>query len=260
MAMLSTGPVRLHYLQRGDPRRPRVVLVHGLATNTAFWFPQVFPGLARDHRVTAYDLRGHGRSAMPAAGYRIEDMAADLDAVVRHQGAGPVHLIGHSYGGAVALAYTVRCPDRVASLVVADSRLATFQSNDPLAAWLDADDDAEDGRPGPSALMGPSGVSARTADRWRTLLDTTGVRADVLSAAGPAVADLAAVRQPVLAVYGERSDFLPSCRALRRHVRACRTVVVPRAGHFHPYARPEVFLGAVREFLAGSAVAKERAS
>ena len=134
--MMSVEGVRLHYYQRGVPTRPHVVLVHGLAANTAFWFPQLLPALVRDYLVTAYDLRGHGRSDMPASGYGTADMASDLHALLRHAGADRVHLIGHSFGGAVALHYAVLHPDRVASLTVADTRLGAFQPDPHMVGWL----------------------------------------------------------------------------------------------------------------------------
>ena len=63
----------------------------------------MIPSLARDYHVTAYDLRGHGRSGMPPAGYGTSDMACDLHSLLDRLDTSQIHLVGHSYGGAVAL-------------------------------------------------------------------------------------------------------------------------------------------------------------
>jgi pimeloyl-ACP methyl ester carboxylesterase len=259
------------------------MLVHGLATNMAFWFPQLLPALARDYQVTAYDLRGHGRSGMPASGYGIEDMVSDLNALLQHQGVNRVHLIGHSYGGDVALNYAVAHPDRVISLTIADTRVGAFQQNSQLAEWLaagteelhlervndgvsadqGAGDRANGGLATALAAVGPAGagpsgpfplsvyssISDRTAQQWATLLRTTSALADLLAPPRLGLADLAEVRAPALAIFGEHSDFLPSCHGLQRHLPDCQTVLVPGAGHFHPRRRADFFLCETRAFL-----------
>ena len=69
--------------------------------------------------VVAVDLRGHGRSEAPAAGdYAVESLAADIAAVVDALGLGRFVLVGHSMGGAAALAYADAHPERVAGLVL----------------------------------------------------------------------------------------------------------------------------------------------
>jgi pimeloyl-ACP methyl ester carboxylesterase len=210
---------------------------------------------------------------------RVSDRPAFAESVAR-EGALPflalALMIGHSYGGLVALHYAARHPDQVAGLTVADSRLGAFQSNLQLVEWLGAGADRQrvervaaavagdvgrnERRRGPVGAVGPTAagpaararrvsMSSRTADRWLTLLGTTTASLELLEAAGPSRAELAEIRTPVLAVYGEFSDFLPSCWGLMRTLPDCRVVVVPGAGHFHPRARPDVFVREVRRFL-----------
>jgi pimeloyl-ACP methyl ester carboxylesterase len=92
--------VDLHVIERGDPSRPTVVLVHGFPETSAAWAP-VAALLSADFHVVAYDVRGAGASDAPdhTADYRlpllVDDMVAVIDAV--SPGA-PVHLVAHDWG------------------------------------------------------------------------------------------------------------------------------------------------------------------
>jgi pimeloyl-ACP methyl ester carboxylesterase len=126
MPKVFLNGVTLHY-QRLIGDGPELVLLHGFATNLAFWYFRIAPLLARDFCLTLYDLRGHGQSDMPPSGYTTADMAADLHELLEHLQVSRAHLVGHSYGGAVALHYTVLHPERVASLTLADTRIRALQ-------------------------------------------------------------------------------------------------------------------------------------
>lgn len=136
MPTAQLNGVRLHYYRR--PGFPFLVLIHGLATSLAFWYLRVLPALRRDLGVLLFDLRGHGRSDMPPSGYTTADMATDLHALLEHLGVEKAHLVGHSYGGAVALHYTTRYPERVQSLTLADARVRCFQPSQRIKDWPQA--------------------------------------------------------------------------------------------------------------------------
>nr|WP_221381978.1 alpha/beta hydrolase [Actinoplanes polyasparticus] len=108
---------------KGPANAPVVVLVHGLGLSTRSWKP-VIDRLAAAHRVVAYDLRGHGRSApSPTNDYEVPAQAADLDAVlaatVRHDE--QAVLVGHSLGGQIILARAQQRLDRIGAVVFAGS-------------------------------------------------------------------------------------------------------------------------------------------
>lgn len=94
---------------------PRVVCTHGLGATSATWHAQV-PALARTHEVVTWDLRGHGRSRVPA-GARCDRAAAaaDLAHVAGHE---PAVYVGHSLGGYLSLVHAIRYPERVAGLAL----------------------------------------------------------------------------------------------------------------------------------------------
>jgi pimeloyl-ACP methyl ester carboxylesterase len=89
--------------------------VHGLLLdNHSSFYMSIAPGIAKHARVVLYDLRGHGRSDQPRAGYRVDDMVEDLAGLVAAVAAGErVVVVGHSFGGTIALRYALRHPARV---------------------------------------------------------------------------------------------------------------------------------------------------
>lgn len=110
LTAVSADGARLHVEVHGPEGAtvPTVVLAHGWTCSTAFWAAQI-RDLAVDHRVIAYDQRGHGRS--PAgAGYGTEALADDLEAVLAatlRPGEKAV-LVGHSMGGMTLMAAAAR--------------------------------------------------------------------------------------------------------------------------------------------------------
>jgi pimeloyl-ACP methyl ester carboxylesterase len=281
MGIAKLNGVALNYRRVGDGED--VVLIHGLAANHAFWHYDVLLPLARDYRVTVFDLRGHGYSEMPPSGYTSTDMAEDLHRLLDHLDMPTAHLVGHSVGGAVALHHAVLYPERVASLVIADSRVRALQPTQRLSEWPNweaakerleqlglgiPDDEADSGLWLLERLASPEwqearhklkgtplfvpfsrwGGGNRSAARWRELLDNTTARRDLTSAELTADS-LSAIQSPTLAVYGEKSPTLRSMHGLRSRLSNCETVVVPNAGHFFPLSRPDVFVNIVRRFL-----------
>ncbi|MGW2707565.1 alpha/beta fold hydrolase [Streptomyces sp. NPDC001356] len=104
LTAVSADGARLHVEVHGPEDAPPVVLAHGWTCSTAFWAAQI-RDLAADHRVIAYDQRGHGRSpASPAC--TTEALADDLEAVLGETLArGEKALVaGHSMGGMTVMA------------------------------------------------------------------------------------------------------------------------------------------------------------
>jgi pimeloyl-ACP methyl ester carboxylesterase len=99
---------------------PPLVFIHGWACNRTHWREQI-PVFARDHRVVALDLPGHGESTADRATWTIEQYGADVAAVVDALALDSVILIGHSMGGPVALEAARRLGPRVGGIVVVDT-------------------------------------------------------------------------------------------------------------------------------------------
>lgn len=96
-----------------------LVLLHGGPGMPAYYL-EPLEALADERPVVVYDQAGCGRSAAPedSAVWTLESMVADLDLVVSELGLEQFHLLGHSWGGMLALAYSSSYPHKVASLIL----------------------------------------------------------------------------------------------------------------------------------------------
>jgi pimeloyl-ACP methyl ester carboxylesterase len=114
----TLGGILLHYRDWGGAGQP-IVLLHGLASTCHIW-DLVAPILRRDFRVVALDQRGHGESGKPEWGCDFATVASDLDRFIAHLGVDHPVIVGHSWGGDVALEYAVERPSRPLGLCFVD--------------------------------------------------------------------------------------------------------------------------------------------
>jgi len=279
MPFADLSGARIFYQQIGEG--PDIVCIHGLAANHAFWFTRIAFALKRRFRLTLYDLRGHGRSSMPPSGYTSRDMAQDLGELMDQVGMAQAMLMGHSFGGKVALHFTALHRHRVWALVLADTRIYALQSVQRLSdapvtsleeellrgSEIDGQNEQHMGMrlleewmaqrkselpelPGAGFVpFGRESLRSRAAGDWLKLAQNTTARQDFREMAGLSEEKIRGVTVPLLAVYGQRSRCLPSGLALQSTVADCTLGIVPGAGHFHPLTRPRFFLRALARFL-----------
>jgi branched-chain amino acid transport system permease protein len=119
MAVIETGRLRVHYREQGQADGLPLLLVHGSFGSSRWWEPFLAVLPAELHAI-AVDLRGCGQSEKPAAGYTIEEQAADLWAFVEAIGWTGFDLVGHASGGAVAVEFTLEHPNVVNTLALID--------------------------------------------------------------------------------------------------------------------------------------------
>ena len=104
-----------HPFVRDSGQGEAVLCLHSSTSSSRQWIP-LMERLAANHRVLAPDLCGQGRNTGPGGGG--DALEEDVGLIEALAGNLPVHVVGHSYGGAVALRYTMRHPARVRSLTL----------------------------------------------------------------------------------------------------------------------------------------------
>lgn len=97
-----------------------LVLLHGFLENKSMWI-DLATVWSEKYRVIAIDLLGHGETNCQGYVHTMEDQAAAIHAVLKHLKLRRIHLIGHSMGGYVALAFAEMFPDFIKSLVLQNS-------------------------------------------------------------------------------------------------------------------------------------------
>lgn len=115
---VHAGGHDIAYLEAGPADGPVVVLLHGLASDSFTWDRAIEPLAAHGLRVLALDLIGHGRSDKPARSYLLSDFAESLLALFDELAVSSATVCGHSLGGAVAVHFCSRYPERVERLVL----------------------------------------------------------------------------------------------------------------------------------------------
>src|SRR6187551_3861777 len=110
----------LEVVEEGRRDGSPIVLIHCF-TCAINWWDEMIPTLARNHRVIAVDLLGHGGSEKPSSGYSIENQADLVAQVLGRLGVRDAEVVGHSLGGPVSIALAERSPQLVNRLVTIDS-------------------------------------------------------------------------------------------------------------------------------------------
>jgi pimeloyl-ACP methyl ester carboxylesterase len=259
----------LHWVefgQRGD--KTPVVLLHGLNDSHATW-RRVAPALARDRLVLALDLPGHGFSGRPDASYELSWYARVVGRWLEASGHERVDVVGHSFGGGVALMLLLDYRPRVRRLVLAAPgglgreiafalRLASLphvveRFGQPFmalgtrlalgvgCAGLERDHVAER-----SAMNGREGTARAFGRTVRRLIGWRGQRHSFLARAHE-VSDL----PPLAVLWGDRDGVIPPAHgaALERAVEGAVFRRLAGCGHYLHHDDPDACIGAMREAL-----------
>jgi 4,5:9,10-diseco-3-hydroxy-5,9,17-trioxoandrosta-1(10),2-diene-4-oate hydrolase len=116
---ITTGRFTTHYLVGG--KGLPLVLVHGITTTAEGAWKYNLPSLTQHHRVYAPDLIGHGKSDKPLIDYTLPFFTAFFGQFVEALGLDKFNLVGHSFGGNIALAFSLNNPSKIGKLVLIDS-------------------------------------------------------------------------------------------------------------------------------------------
>jgi NAD(P)-dependent dehydrogenase (short-subunit alcohol dehydrogenase family)/pimeloyl-ACP methyl ester carboxylesterase len=272
-ALLSSG-LTLHYQQVGSG--PDLVLVHGLTGNLAIWHLHMVPLLMQRFRVLTYDLRGHGYSDVPPAGYTPDDMAGDLLGLLDVLGIAKAAVVGHSYGADTALYFAHHHPERVSAVVAIEAALPAMihrRAREDWPGWRQWTDVLErsgfavpdDRRADADYLLrqsllipkkwGPLKGLPRNPKPFLRLIDETTIIGDHEVVGGLPLAEIEHIDVPVTLLYSEGSTLDDTFDYLSAHLPAVRPVRMAATewGHFGPLEQPDAVTAEVLRALEPAA-------
>ncbi len=129
-SFVDAGGILIYTKTLGNGK-PLVIVHGGPGASHDYFLPYLLP-LARTHRLVFIDERGSGRSEQleDPAGYTVEAMVEDLEAVRKALGLGRIDLLGHSYGGVLAQAYALKYQENLSHLVLCSTFHSTKKMNE----------------------------------------------------------------------------------------------------------------------------------
>jgi len=221
------------------------------------WEYQLPAFTATGYRVVAYDRRGFGRSVIDPAGVQPGTGADDLQALVNHLRIDRFHLVGTAAGGLVALDFAVSFPQRLRSLVIANS-IGGVQDEDYLELGRRIRPTPQfDALPPDFRELGPSYRAANPSgtERWLELARTSRAEGSPPPAQATrnriTFASLEGIKVPTLLLTGDADLYAPPAvlRLFSARIKSSESVIVPEAGHSAYWEQPEIFNRAVLEFV-----------
>ena len=260
----DAGGVRIRYVDMGSG--PAVVLVHGFTGDIErSWINTgVLANLSTDHRVLAFDLRGHGHSGKPHDPRAYDEIGLDVIRLLDHTGVKRAHVVGYSLGGIIIAKLLTTHPERFTSALIGGaayrrSRSARAdQENEAAAREVEAGiyralivstAATDEPPPGEEAIRARSREIAGSNDVHAHAALMRARRALLVSDA-----EIAAVRVPTLALVGGADPALLRVQAMREFWQDLHVQVVPGATHPTVHERglprrPE-FTQAIRRWIA----------
>ena len=255
-AYLAVPGARIFYLDTGGTGVP-AVLLHAATGSSRVWEHQIPAFTAAGYRVIAFDRRGWGRTVVDPAGPQPGTAADDLLALLDSLHIDRVHLIGTAAGGFVAFDFALSFPQRLRSLVVANS-IGGIQDPEFLEMGRRIRPPQFDALPPEVREVGPSyrADQPEGTRRWVELEKISrpeGPRAPAQPLRNRITfALLETIKTPTLLLTGGADMYAPPPvqKAFAAHIKNSESVVVPEAGHSTYWEQPEVFNKAVIDFIA----------
>ena len=258
--MIETNGIRMNYELSGAKQAPVIVLSHSLACSSMMWRPQL-DMLASRFRVLRFDTRGHGDSQVPPGFYTLAQLVDDAIGILDGLGIERVHWVGLSMGGMIGQGLAIGHPDRLESLVLADT--AAIIPDEAQPVWQERIDAVRnDGMPA---------VAESTLERWFTPSylkqkqpEVDQIRQQILATPVDGyigcseairrlnyLTRLDAIQTPTLIMVGADDPGTPVAASEAMHVRikGSNLVVLPAAAHLSNIEQTEVFNTNLMEHL-----------
>jgi pimeloyl-ACP methyl ester carboxylesterase len=269
---LDVGGVRLTYVEQGSGET--IVFVHGAPSDLRAWEP-VRNEIAQRYRFIAYTQRYFGTDPWPDDGknFSVKMLADDLAKFIQTLNAGPVHLVGWSYGGLVALLVAVNDPSLVRSLILYEPSVLSVLHEESPEGKIAREDRAK--MFGPFVAAAKSGDFMRAAkllqesvfqltpgefdhlpQEWqRRVLDNARTVPLLLAAPPPPAITCGKLKdfgRPTLIMRGEKTQpfYSLTSGAIAKCVPRAKEAILQNVNHGGPNRDPKAFSAAIFEFLS----------
>lgn len=253
----------LYYEVKGEGHP--LLLLHAGVADSRMWDDQ-FSAFAQYYRVIRYDMRGFGRTVVSAAPFSHHDDVAHL---LRSLGIEKAYVLGVSFGGYVAIDFTLACPDMVAALILSAPNVSGYEpSSEEVLRFCTAEDEAwargdlvaatevnlRMWVDGPNRT--PDQVNPAVRERVREMqlhafaMDIPEA-VEKRSLTPPAITRLAEIQVPTLIIIGDQDvpEFLDISDWVAAGIGGAKRVVIPGAAHLPSMEKPELFNRIVLDFL-----------
>lgn len=242
-----------------EERRLPILFHHGIGASSAIW-AEWLPLLGERHPLVTFEMRGYGRSHIPAAvsEWSLDVLVADVFAVAEAAGIERFHLVGESIGGTIALAAVLAKPERIATLTISNGAHlgASIERVDAWKRQLD-----EGGVKHWSDIFMRDrfhdDALAPAKRAWFAAQQEAWPRGSILEALGVLIGTdlsprLSEIRCPVLLLHPDASPFIPVPIAaeLHRLLPTAELQIFGHARHGLPFSHGRECAAKLRDFLA----------
>jgi len=241
---------------------PPVVLLHPFPANRQFWKP-IIPTLSSRNRLIVPDLRGHGDSEAGEGPATMAKHARDLDRLLDAAGVAKAAFVGVSIGGYILFEFWRRFRTRVTALALCDTKPQADSTEARLNRLKAATEVVEQGTAAFIESMIPKLLGRTTVSTRPDLVDGARSMMQKMSpenisrvqrgmAERPdSVADLKSIDVPTLIAIGYEDELstVADGDLMRQYIAGSQLKVIPKAGHWSPWERPEALGLLLRQFL-----------
>ena len=242
---------------------PLLLFLHGIGGNRSNWRDQL-PAMAQHFQAVAWDARGYGDSDDYEGPLDTRDFCHDLLRVLDHFEAETAHLVGLSMGGSIIQDFYAYHPQRVASMVLADTRPGFEAAFDPAARQeflrlrleplLQGKEPADIAPAVALSLMGSEAgddVYRRLVDSMRALHKASYIKAIEARGSWQPVFVPAAVTVPTLVLVGADDRLTPPAMAksIADAIPGAQLSIIAAAGHLSNIEQPAAFNRLLLDFL-----------
>ncbi len=247
--------VHLSYSDSGGNGTP-VVFVHAATGSRRVWEYQIPAFTAAGYRVIAYDRRGYGRTIVDGSGPQPGTGADDLLGLINHLKLDRVHLVGTAAGGIVSLDFAVSFPQRLRSLVVANS-VGGVQDEDYVEMGRRLRPPQFNALPPDVRELGPSYRAANPTGTARWLELEKGSRPEGTTPPAQTFRNrltfslLESISVPTFLLTGDADLYTPPAvlRLFAARIKNSESLIVPEVGHSTYWEQPDLFNQKVLEFI-----------